>query len=118
MGIIDLYSGELTQYKQGQHRLILFMKGIRRCCGSILPIGILESAGCDVIHQELQPEDRVVMVSDGALGDEDEMQEIISTLKTDDCKETLDRIVSQVLFRCKGKLEDDVTVIVAKLEIA
>lgn len=33
MGIIDLYSGELTQYKQGQHRLILFMKGIRRCCG-------------------------------------------------------------------------------------
>jgi len=71
-----------------------------------------------VIHQELQPEDRVVMVSDGALGDEDEMQEIISTLKTDDCKETLDHIVSQVLFRCKGKLEDDVTVIVAKLEIA
>lgn len=119
MGIIDLYSGELTQYKQGAAPTYIIHEGDTEVLrGASLPIGVLESAECDVIHQELQPEDRVVMVSDGALGDEDEMQEIISTLKTDDCKETLDRIVSQVLFRCKGKLEDDVTVIVAKLEIA
>lgn len=119
MGIIDLYSGELTQYKQGAAPTYIIHEDETEVLrGASLPIGVLASAECDVIHQELQPEDRVVMVSDGALGDEDEMQEILSDLKTDDCKETLDHIISQVLLRCEGRLEDDVTVIVAKLEMA
>ena len=59
-----------------------------------------------------------MMVSDGAFGDEEDMREILEKLDTEDCKETLEYIISQVLLRCEGRLEDDVTVIVAKLEIA
>ena len=119
MGIVDLYNGELTQYKQGAApTYIIHSEGIEVLCGASLPIGVLPEAECDVIHQELEPEDRLVMVSDGAFGDEEDMREILENLDTEDCKETLEYIISQVLLRCEGRLEDDVTVIVAKLEIA
>lgn len=119
MGIVDLYNGELTQYKQGAApTYIIHSEGIEVLCGASLPIGVLPEAECDVIHQELEPEDRLVMVSDGAFGDEEDMRAILENLDTEDCKETLEYIISQVLLRCEGRLEDDVTVIVAKLEIA
>ena len=119
MGIVDLYNGELTQYKQGAApTYIIHSEGIEVLCGASLPIGVLPEAECDVIHHELEPEDRLVMVSDGAFGDEEDMREILENLDTEDCKETLEYIISQVLLRCEGRLEDDVTVIVAKLEIA
>lgn len=78
MGIVDLYNGELTQYKQGAApTYIIHSEGIEVLCGASLPIGVLPEAECDVIHQELEPEDRLVMVSDGAFGDEEDMCEIL-----------------------------------------
>lgn len=120
MGILDLYDGSLVQYKQGAApTYILHAEDDTEILrGESLPIGVLPQAECDVIKTNLQDEDIVVMVSDGALGNGEDLTDILEDIASDDCKEILDQIVSGVLCRCEGKLEDDVTVIVARLEDA
>ncbi len=120
MGIIDLYEGTLSQYKQGAApTFIIHTDGekclVRSICGETLPIGVLPETKCDVVKTNLKDGDIIVMASDGVTCEYDDMEAILKDIASSDCREMLDNIISDVLRECDGRLNDDATVIVARI---
>ncbi len=119
MGIVDLYDGTLSQYKQGAAPTYIIHQNeepVEVITGTTLPIGVLPEAECDVVKTNLKDGDIIVMVSDGVTDYCEDMSDILGNITSTDSKEILDDIVAEVLYRYRGKLGDDVTVIVASME--
>jgi stage II sporulation protein E len=120
MGVIDLYDGNLKVYKQGAAATYVAHetgegRSIEVIKGTTLPIGVLPEAECDVIETKLEDNDIIVMASDGIM-DETCIEDVLNKTDSDNCKEILEDIVTSLLCLSQGKLRDDVTLIVARME--
>lgn len=127
LGIVDLYEGSLTTYKQGAAATYVVHAGVNEndveiIRGTTLPIGVLSHIECDVSHARLCHGDAVIMVSDGIYsgdGDDDYEGYLIDTLRsidTGNSRDIVEEIISEMLCANQGSFNDDVTVIAAVIE--
>ncbi|MTH55240.1 stage II sporulation protein E [Bacillus mangrovi] len=90
---------------------------------SNLPIGIIDDFEVDVVGEQLKAGDLLIMMSDGIFEGPKHvenhdvwMKRKISELETDDPQEVADLIMEEVIRTRSGKIEDDMTIIAAKVE--
>ncbi|WP_312115959.1 stage II sporulation protein E [Brevibacillus reuszeri] len=88
-----------------------------------LPVGILEEIEVDVVSRMLKPGDLLIMMSDGIYeaprhieNRQVWMKRIISELETDDPQEVADLLLEKVIRQHSGKIVDDMTVLVARID--
>ncbi|WP_124726324.1 stage II sporulation protein E [Staphylospora marina] len=87
------------------------------------PIGILPRVDAEPIEMQLMPGDFIIMVTDGvydgpghqAIGDE-ELAALIAQTDTRDPQDFAERLLKQVVNTHEGRIFDDMTVIVTKVE--
>jgi len=89
---------------------------------SNLPMGILKEVEFDVVSEQLKSGDLLIMMSDGVFegpmnveNHDVWMKRKIQELKTNDPQEVADLIIEEVIRQCGGEIEDDMTVVVAKV---
>ncbi|NNU85139.1 stage II sporulation protein E [Geobacillus sp. BMUD] len=89
---------------------------------SNLPMGIIKEVEFDVVTEQLKSGDLLIMMSDGVFegpmnveNHDVWMKRKIQELKTNDPQEVADLIMEEVIRQCGGKIEDDMTVVVAKV---
>jgi len=87
-----------------------------------LPIGILNNIEIDTLQQSLGHNDILVMVSDGVLGstrsgtaDESWVLDALQNTMTNDPQNLADMLLNKAVLKSNGSVEDDITVIVARL---
>ncbi len=86
-----------------------------------LPIGILSHIEIDTIQQQMGHDDVLVMVSDGLLGcgadqtGETWVMDALQTIMTTDPQNIADLLLNKAILRSGGKVNDDMTVVVARL---
>ncbi|MCM3774091.1 stage II sporulation protein E [Priestia aryabhattai] len=90
---------------------------------SNLPMGIIEEFEVDVVNEQMKAEDLLIMMSDGVFEGpkhvenyEMWMKRKIGELQTNDPQEIADLIMEEVIRTKSGLIEDDMTVVVAKLQ--
>lgn len=90
---------------------------------SNLPMGIIEEFEVDVVSEQMKAQDLLIMMSDGVFEGprhvenyEMWMKRKIGELQTDDPQEIADLIMEEVIRTRSGLIEDDMTVVVAKLK--
>jgi len=88
-----------------------------------LPVGILEEIEVDVVSRTLKPGDLLIMMSDGIYeaprhieNRQMWMKRLISELVTDDPQEVADLLLEKVIRQHSGKIVDDMTVLVARID--
>ncbi len=82
---IDLISGEAKFIKSGAAPSFVLRGGsIFRLQSKTIPIGIIHALDAEMIKFDVQPGDRVVMVSDGAARSYDEVPWLLDMMTTDD----------------------------------
>ncbi|MFD1395638.1 stage II sporulation protein E [Kroppenstedtia eburnea] len=87
------------------------------------PLGILHDIDVEPVEFQLQPGDLVVMMTDGiydaprhASNKEACMKRLIAEIKTKDPQGFADCLLEQVIRHHDGEIEDDMTVVVSKVE--
>lgn len=90
---------------------------------SNLPMGIIEDVDVDVVSEQLKSGDILIMMSDGIFegpkhveNHEAWMKRKIKELQTNDPQEIADILLEEVIRSRSGFIEDDMTIIVAKVE--
>lgn len=90
---------------------------------SNLPMGILQEFEVDVVSQQLKAGDILVMMSDGVFEGPKHvenydlwMKRKINDIKTNDPQEIADIVIDEVIRSRGGIIEDDMTVVVAKIQ--
>lgn len=90
---------------------------------SNLPMGILQEFEVDVVSEQLKAKDLLIMMSDGVFEGPKHvenydlwMKRKISELQTDDPQAIADLIMEEVIRSRSGLIEDDMTVVVAKID--
>ena len=90
---------------------------------SNLPIGIIKEFDVDVVSEQLKAEDILIMMSDGVFDGPKYIENIdiwmkrkIQELETNDPQEIADIILEEVIRTRDGSIDDDMTVIVAKIK--
>ena len=124
LAIIDLFSAKTTFMKIGSTpSFIKRGKEVIRVAANNLPIGILKEIEVDLVVRQLMPGDVLVMMTDGvydapghAVNKELWMKRVLSEMLTDDPQEIADKLLDTVLRYHDGTANDDMTVIVAKIE--
>lgn len=115
---IDLYSGKLTMNKAGAaNSYVLRKDSVHKVKIGSLPLGIMQCIDSGTESIELDPGDVVLMVSDGALSHGDEwIVEELETAPTNDMQRLAKDICSLAAVRCAADEDDDITVIVFRLD--
>lgn len=87
-----------------------------------LPIGILQEFDVEVVHYQLKAGDLLIMMSDGVFEGPHDVENNdlwikrkIRELETDKPQEIADLIMEEVIRSRAGEIQDDMTVVVAKL---
>lgn len=90
---------------------------------SNLPMGMFQEFDVDVVSEQLKAGDLLVMMSDGIYdapkhveNKEMWMKRLLSEMKTDDPQEMADVILEKIIRSEHGVIDDDMTVIVAKIK--
>ncbi|WP_088105923.1 stage II sporulation protein E [Halalkalibacter urbisdiaboli] len=90
---------------------------------SNLPMGIIQEFDVEVVSEQLKPGDLLIMMSDGIFeapkhveNKDMWMKRMISELDTDDPQEIADTMLEKVIRSDRGSINDDMTVIVAKVK--
>ncbi|AZB41203.1 stage II sporulation protein E [Bacillus sp. FJAT-42376] len=90
---------------------------------SNLPIGIIEDFEVEVVGEQLKAGDLLIMMSDGIFEGPKHvenhdiwMKRKVSELETNDPQEVADLIMEEVIRTRSGKIEDDMTIITAKID--
>lgn len=88
-----------------------------------LPMGIIEDFEVDVVSEQLKAGDLLIMMTDGVFEGPKHvenydmwMKRKISELQTSDPQEIADLVMEEVIRTRSGMIEDDMTVVVAKVE--
>ncbi|WNS75560.1 stage II sporulation protein E [Bacillus sp. DTU_2020_1000418_1_SI_GHA_SEK_038] len=90
---------------------------------SNLPMGIFQEFEVDVVSEQLKAGDLLVMMSDGIFEGPKHVENFdlwmkrkLSELKTEDPQDVADLIMEEVIRSRSGYIEDDMTVVVAKIK--
>ncbi|OLO27417.1 stage II sporulation protein E [Alkalihalophilus pseudofirmus] len=90
---------------------------------SNLPMGIIQEFDVDVVSEQMKPGDLLIMMSDGIFdapkhveNKEMWMKRIISEVTSEDPQEVADLILERVIRDEKGSIEDDMTIVVARVK--
>jgi len=89
---------------------------------SNLPIGIIKEAEFEIVNEQLKSGDLLIMMSDGIFegplveNHEAWMKRKIKELKTTDPQAVADVIMEEVIRASSGRIEDDMTIVVAKIK--
>ena len=91
--------------------------------GSNLPIGIIREFDVDMIHEQLEAEDLLIMMSDGIfegpqnVGNVDEwLKATLRQITTNDPQDIADLLIEEVMRVNHGVIFDDMTVVVTRIE--
>lgn len=124
MAIIDLYNANTTFMKIGSTpSFIKRGKEVIPIMANNLPVGILHEIDVDLISTPLKPGDVLVMMTDGiydapgyTVNKELWMKRILQEMEVEDPQEFADCLLERIVRFQDGDIEDDMTVIVAKIE--
>ncbi|OEG00305.1 stage II sporulation protein E [Vulcanibacillus modesticaldus] len=124
LAIIDLFDGYTKFLKVGSTpSFIKRQDEIFMISASNLPVGIIQDIDIDSKEFSLKPGDLLVMLTDGiydspkqVVNKELWMKRMIQEIETNDPQEFADLILEKVVRDKKGVINDDMTVIVAKIE--
>jgi stage II sporulation protein E len=90
---------------------------------SNLPMGILQEFEVDVVSEQLKAGDLLIMMSDGVFEGPKHVENLdlwmkrkISEIKTEDPQDMADLIMEEVIRSSSGYIDDDMTVVVAKIK--
>lgn len=124
LGIIDLKQGRLETVKMGACSTYIKRANndVDFISSSSLPVGILSEIKLDRHNYKLNDGDYIIMVSDGIIdaGKNNDIGEnwliyFLKKLNTYDSKEMIDKIIDRALELQLNKIEDDMTVMVTKV---
>lgn len=124
LGIIDLKQGRLETVKMGACSTYIKRANndVDFISSSSLPVGILSEIKLDRHNYKLSDGDYIIMVSDGIIdaGKNNDIGEnwliyFLKKLNTYDPKEMIDKIIDRALELQLDKIEDDMTVMVTKV---
>ena len=123
VAILDLYKGNLEFIKNGAcPTFIKRGKEIQILKSLELPTGIVENMDLVVYDYDLQPDDIIVMCTDGVIESNTEyiskelwIKYLLEDIQTTDAQKIADIILSEAIDNNYGKQKDDMTVIVAKI---
>ncbi|MUK88059.1 stage II sporulation protein E [Ornithinibacillus sp. L9] len=90
---------------------------------SNLPMGIIQEFDVDIVSEQLMSEDLLIMMSDGIFDGPKHVENTdvwlkrkIREMETDDPQEIADLLLEEVVRTRSGVIEDDMTVLVAKVK--
>ncbi|ARK28459.1 stage II sporulation protein E [Halalkalibacter krulwichiae] len=90
---------------------------------SNLPMGMIQEFEVDVVSEQLKAGDLLIMMSDGIYdaprhveNKEAWMKRLLTEINTDDPQEIADLILEKIIRDEQGSIEDDMTVVVAKVK--
>ncbi len=120
---IDLYKGEIDFMKVGAvASFVKTAEDIEVVNSKTLPIGVLDKPDIDITKKKVKNGDIVIMVSDGVLDYENEsagkfdwLLEFLKNNKCTDPRQLCEEIINNAKELSKGKVKDDMTVIVEKV---
>lgn len=120
---IDLYSGNVEFVKIGSPPSYIKKKNkVETIKGASLPAGILENLDLDLFHGKVSAGDFIIMVTDGASDSRfddsesaDWLADFIEEIDTANPQEFADIILNKATSNYGSYINDDVTVLVAKV---
>ncbi len=122
--VVDLYSGSAEFVKTGgAPSFIKRGRRVKVVKSDSLPVGMLQTVEKESILEELQVGDLVVMASDGLMDAEcrTDIQWLLSLLSQVEIYEAqalAEYLLSKAVAVSGGRLKDDITILVAKVEAA
>lgn len=122
--MIDLQNASARFLKIGSTPSFIKRGGkILKVQASNLPMGILQEFEVDVVSEQLKAGDLLIMMSDGVFEGPKHvenydlwMKRKINELQTEDPQAIADLIMEEVIRSRGGSIEDDMTVVVAKID--
>ncbi|WP_030900600.1 PP2C family protein-serine/threonine phosphatase [Streptomyces sp. NRRL F-5126] len=124
---LDTASGELAWVNRGHHEPVLIRGGSARTlrCEPGHPMGTDLGLTTKLCYEQLEPEDRVLMYTDGAIeardaaGEEFGLARFVDFVLREQSEglpvaETLRRLIRALMAHHEGKLNDDATVVFAE----
>ncbi|MBT2684399.1 stage II sporulation protein E [Bacillus sp. ISL-37] len=122
--MIDLQNASARFLKIGSTPSFIKRGGkVMKVQASNLPMGILQEFEVDVVGEQLKAGDLLVMMSDGVFEGPKHvenydlwMKRKINELQTEDPQAIADLIMEDVIRSREGSIEDDMTVVVAKID--
>ncbi|MFC0274278.1 stage II sporulation protein E [Metabacillus herbersteinensis] len=124
LAIVDLQDGQCKFLKIGSTPSFV-KRGdkIIKIQASNLPMGIVDDFDVDVVGEQLKAGDLLIMMSDGIFEGPKHvenydlwMKRKLTEIITEDPQEVADIIMEEVIRTRAGKIEDDMTVVVSKIE--
>lgn len=117
---ISLYSGEAVFHKAGAAASYVKRGGsVKRIELPSLPLGIMKEIDCVRGERSLQAGDMIVMVSDGAAGEEDDwLARELASRGSEDVRRLARDLTALASARLPQGADDDVTVLVLRLDEA
>ena len=119
MALINLMSGTVEFVKIGSAASYIKRGGkVEKILCTTLPAGIFAAVDMEMYTRRLCAEDVVVMMSDGvadAAGGDDWVCEYLSELDSTDPEEIAELLVKEAVISKRGKVDDDMTVVAARI---
>jgi stage II sporulation protein E len=124
LAMIDLQDGSSKFLKIGSTpSFVKRGEKVIKIEGSNLPMGIIQEFDVDVVSEQLKAGDLLIMMSDGIFEGPKHvenydmwMKRKINELETEDPQEIADIIMEEVIRSRGGQIEDDMTIVVAKVK--
>jgi stage II sporulation protein E len=124
LAMIDLQNASAKFLKIGSTPSFIKRGGkVSKIQASNLPMGILQEFEVDVVSEQLKAGDLLIMMSDGVFEGPKHVENFdlwmkrkIAELQTNKPQEIADLIMEEVIRSRAGSIEDDMTVVVAKIQ--
>ncbi|MCT2534292.1 stage II sporulation protein E [Aquibacillus koreensis] len=124
LAMIDLHNADVRFLKIGSTpSFIKRGNKIHKIEASNLPIGIIQEFDVEVVSDQLKAGDLLIMMSDGIFEGPKNVENVdmwlkrkIKEMETEDPQEVADLLLEEVVRTMSGEIEDDMTVLVAKIE--
>ncbi|MCS1352391.1 stage II sporulation protein E [Mechercharimyces sp. CAU 1602] len=124
LAVVDLNTADARFLKSGgTPGFIKRGREVHKVEAENLPVGIIQDIEVDPVQAELEPGDLIIMMTDGiydaphhAANKEAFMKRLIAEIETKDPQGFADCLLEKVIRYHKGEIEDDMTVIVARVQ--
>ncbi len=114
---VDLFTGRVEMIKAGSPFTLIRKSGkIIRVDKPSLPIGILKDVNISLSEEKISKDDRILMISDGAISSNDAwIESEVKNWKDEDSQSFADRIVELATKKRENDFDDDITAITIKM---